>query len=129
MRSLIILFALIVTLEANSISWYSNFDSANHEALKSSKKMMVLLIEKNSTQNKNTLINAFMNQDYIDEINEQYISVIITKDQESSYPIEMLYTNEYPSVFFLNSLEIYVCEPIRGGVSSDRLKAHLEKCK
>ena len=129
MRTLIILFAFILTIEANNILWFSNFDLAHHEAVKNSKKLMVLLIEKNPTQNKNTLINVFMNQDYIDEINEEYISVLITKDQDSSYPIEMLYTNEYPSLFFLNNLEIYICEPIRGGITSDRLKAHLVKCK
>lgn len=117
-------------LEANNIWWRSNFDEAHHQAVKSSKKLMVLLLEKDAKDNKNILVNTFMDKDYIDKINEEYISIIVTKDQESSYPIELLYTIDYPSVFFLDNLEIYVCEPLRGSgnVTPDRLRAHLVEC-
>lgn len=130
MRLIFLLFVSIFILEANYISWRSNFDEAHHQAVKNSKKLMVFLLEKDARENKNILINTFMNKDYIDKINEEYISVIITKDQKSSYPIELLYTIDYPSVFFLDNLEIYLCEPLRGSayVTPDRLREHLSEC-
>ena len=131
MRLFILLLLTLIVLEANNIWWHSNFDEAHHKAVKSSKKLMVFLIEKDSPHNKNILINTFMNKDYIDSINEEYISVIVTKDQRAAYPIELLYTIDYPSVFFLDNLEIYLCEALRGhgSISPDRLRTHLEECR
>ena len=129
MRQVLFVISFVLIANANSIWWNSNFDKAHHKARKTSKKIMVLLIEKDAKANNNILVNTFMNQDYIDKINEDYISVLITKNQDISYPIELLFTTIYPSVFFLNDLEIYVCEPIRGGLTPERLKTHLDKCK
>jgi len=131
MRLFILLLLTVIALEANNVWWHSNFDEAHHKAVKNSKNLMVFLIEKDSPYNKNILINTFMNKDYIDTINEEYISVIVTKDQRSAYPIELLYTIEYPSVFFLNNLEIYLCKPLRGhgSISPDRLITYLDECR
>jgi hypothetical protein len=63
-----------------------------------------------------------MNQKYIDTINEKYISVLIIKDQKSSYPIEMLYTFTYPSLFFLDENELFIHEPLRGDITPEKLK-------
>jgi len=41
----------------------------------------------------------------------------------------MLYTLEYPSLFILDNRELFVCEPIRGNVTPDKLKSYLEECK
>jgi len=90
---------------------------------------MVLLIQKDSKLNKKVLIDTFMNQNYIDEINDKFISILITQNQKKSYPIELLYTVEYPALFFLNNLEVYICEPLRGGITPKRLKKHLLECR
>lgn len=131
MKLIALLLASFFILEANNIWWRSNFDEAHHQAVKNSKKLMVLLLGNNSKVNKEILIESFMNNDYIDRINEEYISVIVTKDQKTSYPIELLYTTDYPSVFFLNNLEIYLCEPLRGegSVNPDRIRNHLSECR
>lgn len=131
MRLISLLLVSFFILEANNIWWRSNFDEAHHQAVKNSKKLMVLLLDKDAELNKEILIESFMNQDYIDKINEEYISVIITKNQRTSYPIELLYTMDYPSLFFLDNLEIYLCEPLigRGDVNPDRLRDHLSECR
>ena len=115
----------MLTLEASYIKWYSDFDKAHQEALKTDKSLLILLVNK---MDKKLLLESFMNQDYIEKINEKYIAVLIKKDQESSYPIEMLFTTQYPSLFILNKHELFVCEALRGDLSADRLKAYLQEC-
>jgi len=131
MRLIFLIWVLFVSLEANSVWWRSNFDEAHHEAVRNSKKLMVLLIEENSPTNKKILINTFMNKEYIEKINKEYISILVVKNQKNTYPIELLYTIDYPSVFFLDNLEVYLCKPLRGlsNISADRLRAHLKECK
>ncbi len=129
MRTLLLLALLYLSLHANHVSWYGDFDKAHQEALKQNKKLMVLLIKKDCEECKETLKTAFLNQKYIEEINRDFISVIVTKDQKASYPIEMLYTFSYPSLFFLDKTELFICEAIRGDITPQRLKSHLKECK
>lgn len=129
MRTLLLLTLFYLSLHANHVSWYGDFDKAHQEALKQNKNLMVLLIKKDCAECKETLKTTFLNQKYIEEINRDFISVIVTKDQKASYPIEMLYTFSYPSLFLLDKTELFICEPIRGEITPERLKAHLKKCK
>ena len=129
MRSLILISMLVLTLSATHVRWYGNFDKAHQVAIKEDKKLMVLLIEKDCSPCQESIKTAFINQPYIDEINDSFISVIVTKNQKESYPIEMLYTFTYPTLFFLDNRELFVCKPIRGEVTPERLKNHLKLCK
>lgn len=129
MRFFILVSILFSILQASHVSWQGDFDKAHQQALKENKKLMVLLIEKECKECIETIKTTFINQSYIDIINREYISVLITKNQKSSYPIEMLYTSTYPTLFFLDNRELFVCKPIRGGVTPDKLKSYLEQCK
>lgn len=129
MRFFILISILLSMLQASHVSWYGDFDKAHQQALKENKKLMVLLIEKECKECIETIKTTFINQPYIDKINREYVSVLITKNQKSSYPIEMLYTFAYPTLFFLDNKELFVCKPIRGGVTPDKLKSYLEQCK
>ena len=127
MKTIVILIISYIFLSANHISWHSNFEEAHHEALKSKKKLLVLLIDKDTP---NTIFkDIFMDKKYIDEINQKYISVLVTKNQPSSYPIELLYTLTYPALFFLNENELFMCEPLQGIVSLKKLDKHLKYCQ
>ena len=88
--------------------------------------MMVLLIKKECVK---TIKESFLNQTYIDKINKDLIPVLVTLDQERSYSIELLYTFEYPTLFFLDKHELFNCEALRGNITPKRLKNHLELCK
>lgn len=128
-----ILFTITVlgvfsSLNASHVKWYNDFEAAHREALKQNKHLMVLLIKKDCPTCQNSLITTFMNQPYIDKINDEYIPVLVTKDQEQSYPIEMLYTLVFPTLFFLDKYELFSCEPIRGEITPQILKNHLEIC-
>jgi len=129
MRFLLFTTLLALTLNASHVSWYGNFDKAHQAAIKENKKLMVLLIEKDCKSSQESIKTTFINQPYIEEINDNFISVIVTKNQKESYPIEMLYTFAYPTLFFLDNKELFVCKPIRGEVTPERLKNHLKSCK
>lgn len=120
---------MISIVSANHVSWYGDFEKAHKQALKERKSLMVLLIRKECKKCKNTIKNTFINKSYIDTINDKFISVIVTKNQKESYPIEMLYTYTYPTLFFLDSRELFLCNPIRGEVTPESVKTHLELCK
>ena len=129
MRFLIFTILFVLVLNASHVNWYGNFDKAHHTAKKENKKLMVLLIEKDCESCQESIKTTFMNQPYITEINDNFISIIVTKNQKESYPIEMLYTFTYPTLFFLDNRELFVCEPIRGEVTPEKLKNYLKLCK
>ena len=129
MHFVILITLLVLSLGASHVSWYGNFDKAHQAALKEDKKLMVLLIKKGCKPCTESIKTTFINQPYVKEINDSFISVIVTKDQKDSYPIEMLYTFTYPTLFVLDNKELFVCKPIRGEVTPERLENHLKSCK
>jgi len=122
---LLILLLLASGLKADYIRWQTDFAKAHQEALKTNKSLMIFLVKE--IDNKR-LVKLFSAQEVVKEVNKKYVSVLIKKDQESSYPIEMLYTIEYPALFFLDKHELYMCEALRGAFSLDDLKNHLKLC-
>lgn len=126
---IMIMFGILTTANASHVRWFFNYKDAHKEALQQNKHLMVLLIKKDSLKCKNTITTSFMNQAYVDKINEEFIPVLITKDQKQSYPIEMLYTFTYPTLFFLDEQELFSCKPIRGDITPQRLKNYLKQCK
>ena len=129
MRSFVLISILILTLSASHVRWYGSFDEAHKQALKYDKKLMVLLIKKDCQVCKESIKSTFINQSYIDDINRDFISVIITKNQKESYPIEMLYTLAYPTLFFLDNRELFICKPLKGKITPEGFKKHLKLCK
>ncbi len=114
-----------INLNADYVKWFFDYNKAHQEALKTEKQLFILLLD---TSDNKLLKESFMNQDYISQINKKYIPVLIKKEQKSSYPIEMLFTTQYPSLFILDKYELYVCEALRGEVSADRLNVYLQEC-
>ncbi|PHS59256.1 MAG: thioredoxin family protein [Sulfurimonas sp.] len=108
MKFVLSIFIISLNLSANHVSWYANYEDAHKLALKQNKTIMVLLIKKDS---------------------KNYIPVLISKNQLSSYPIEMLFTQEYSSLFFLDKYELFDCASLKGSITPKSLKTHLEKCK
>ncbi|RLA72909.1 MAG: thioredoxin family protein [Epsilonproteobacteria bacterium] len=126
MKTVILVLLSLVIVQAEHIRWYSNYDRAHQTALKEQKLLMVLLIEEECPQCYKMLSTTFMNQTYIKEINETFVSVVVTKGQKESYPIEMLYTMRYPSLFFLNNQELFIGENIYGYADPDAFERHLK---
>lgn len=125
-KYLFIVLLFSITLQASHVQWRSNYENAHQEALEKNKTLMVFLIQKNCAECQKMLTNTFLNQKYINKVNENFVSVIVTKGQRNSYPIEMLYTMTYPALFFLNKEELFVGNNLFGYISPDRFKTHLE---
>ncbi len=128
MRFWLLLVSLSALLLAGHVQWQGDFEKARAEAVKEKKGLMIFLIADNDKIAKQMLTQNFRDQSYIACINKNYVSILIQKDQSSSYPIELLYTLEYPSLFFLDNQELFSKETLRGYVSAKTLEKHLD-CK
>jgi len=76
---------------------------------------MVLLVKKECKSCNEVIVKNFMNRDYIDALNEKYVSVMLTYEGEISYPIELFYSTIFPTLFFVSSQdEHFLEEPLYG---------------
>jgi len=113
MRTLLFLLLLMSFGNANHVSWLGNYDKALAKAKKEQKAMMVLLVKKECKRCNEILVKCFMNRDYVDALNENYIAVILTYEGRVSYPIELFYATTFPTLFFVSSEdESFLIEPI-----------------
>ena len=126
MKLVIVLLALFITLYAEHVRWQGDYEKARVEAQQEKKELLVMLMQSESPACMKMLGSTFMNQGYISYINENYVAVLITKGQKQSYPIELLYTLEYPALFFLDSHEIYTKDALFGYITPKTLNAYLK---
>ncbi len=113
-------------LYSSHISWQSSYEKAHKQAKKTNKKLLILIFEKHEEKNRQLLQSVFMNQIYIDKVNQHYVCVLIIKDQKESYPIENLFTIQYPALFFLDDYELFYGPPLLGNITPQTLKTHLD---
>lgn len=127
MKYLIILFILYFTNiyangEFQNISWNYDYEKALKEAKEKKKGLLLLLIKEKSRQSKHLLSSTLKENSIITKINKNYISVIATFEHKNSYPIELFYTQTFPTIFFINPLdESYLTTPLSGNISSEIL--------
>ncbi len=130
MKALLFLSLLLSSVYANHISWLGDYNKALEKAKKEHKPMMVLLVEEDCKRCNELIKKEFMNHDYVDILNEQVISVIVTRDSKISYPIELFYSTSFPSLFFVNSeVETFLAEPFYGKVNREKLLEVIDKIK
>ena len=128
MRSFLLLLLLKSLLCAEYIAWMGSYDTAHQRALQEDKSLLVLLLPQHC--DRQCYVDAtkpFLATDNITLINKSYVGVIVKQDQEESFPIELLYTLEYPSLFFLDKYELYEREAIRGAFDAKRLYQSLSR--
>lgn len=116
-KILLILILLLTNLFSNNIqnniSWYSSYDKALEIAQKEKKNMMLFIASTKDNNSNEILKKYFLNQDYIEYINKNFISVLITVEHKTSYPIELFYTTNFPSIFFASYKdESFLTHPI-----------------
>ena len=116
-KILLILILLLTNLFSNNIqnniSWYSSYDKALEIAQKEKKNMMLFIASSKEKNSNEILRKHFQNQDYINYLNTNFISVLITVEHKTSYPIELFYTTNFPSIFFASYKdESFLTHPI-----------------
>jgi thioredoxin-related protein len=129
LKSLLIVYLLASTIYASThIRWRGGYHDALMEAKKNDKILMVLLIKNDCLECKNIVKNIFTNKPYIDELNKSIVAVIVNIDNKNSYPIEMYWSNEYPTLFFVNSKdEMFINKPLYKTTTRDDIKVILDK--
>jgi len=121
-RQLCLLWLLTLFTYANHVHWLGDYDKALQLALNEHKPLLVLVVKKDSKLCKTILQQQFMNHSYVDTINENFISVIVTYNERTSYPIEMYYTTEFPTLFFVDTqTEMFMREPLYGEQISQKV--------
>jgi hypothetical protein len=112
MKQIFIILFSISVVYANHVKWQGDYDKALKEAREENKVLMVLLIKNDCQKCKNLLKDVFTDKAYIDGLNHNVISVIVNIDNKDSFPIEMYWANEYPTLFFVDSQsEIFIHKP------------------
>ncbi len=121
------LFGFIVNINADHIRWHGNYEKALLVAKKQNKPLMVFLRKKDCADCRKMLEVSFLNQSYVKKLNDKYIAVIATYEGMSNYPIEMFYTLDFPTLFFVSSNdESFLIDPISGFVTPDDLNSSIE---
>lgn len=109
------MLVLFVSLYADHTRWLGSYDRALEQAKQEHKPLMVLLVKGKCSLCNQIIRENFMNQPYVETLNEQYISVIVTYEGRANYPIEMYYSTEFPTLFFVDSnTEHFLSKPLYG---------------
>jgi len=97
---------------ANSVAWLGSYDKALSRAKKEHKSLLILLV-KRGDNSKYVVAKYFTKKKYVELINQRSVAVILYFDGKTSYPIELLYTREFPTLFLLNSqTETFIKKPL-----------------
>ena len=114
-KILLIVWFFTIFINADHIHWFGNYDKALQKAHKEHKPLMVLLVKKECPSCNDVIRDAFMGEGYIKYLNQKFISVIVTYEGRESYPIEMFYSTNFPTLFFVSSqTETFLSEPLYG---------------
>ena len=114
-KILFTLWLITITIHADHIHWMGNYDKALQKAQKVHKPLMVLLVKKECPSCSDVIKDSFMEQEYVTFLNQKFISVIVTYEGRESYPIEMFYSNSFPTLFFVsNETEHFLAKPLYG---------------
>ena len=124
MRILATLWLAWAVAVAGHIGWGGDFDRALEASRKSGKPMLVVLVKRGCAPC-GRLVAAMAADEALSRlIGEKMVPVLVTKENED-YPIELLYTQVYPTIFLLNPEEIFLMAPIEGERTTAKLYQRL----
>ena len=114
-KTLLLLITLFSSLYSQNIQWYSSYSKALSIAHKEQKNLMIFIASSKTKTSNDILRKYFKNADYNEFLNENFVNVLITVEYKTSYPIELYYTNIFPSIFFASYKdESFLTHPIYG---------------
>jgi len=107
------LFPFVVS--ASFVHWEGNYDTARQKAHKTHKPLLVFIVKQNSDNTREAIQTVFMNQPYVETINEKTVAVMVTYEVSQNYPVEMYYTTVFPTLFFVDAQkELFLRKPLYG---------------
>ena len=122
MKVLFVFLIAVTALFSEHIRWQSDFDKALFEAKKAKKEIMLLVLEKECATCKNIFVEVFGDKEVQKKVNKKYIAVVVFFENKNSYPIELFYTQSFPTLFFVSSKdESYLRKPLRVSFTKEEL--------
>ena len=101
-----------LVFNAGSFVIENSYDSAHKKAISTNKMLLVYLTKKNCVHCNRELMKIVQNKELSSLIDKKTVFVIVNEGQKESYPIELLYTREYPALFFLDKYELFNCKAL-----------------
>lgn len=122
MKTLFFLLLFIQGIVAEHIRWQSNYEASLQIAKKHNKDILLLILKKEDKKS----ITALTDTTLVAIINKKFIPVVVFFENQNSYPIELFYTQTFPTIFFVSKEdESYLKEPLFGNVDLIELKKRL----
>lgn len=107
-------------LFSEHIRWQNNFDAALFQAKKEKKEILLLVLRKECADSRKIFVELFNDKEVQEKVNRKYIAVVAFFEHENSYPVELFYTQSFPTLFFVSSRdESYLQKPLRGFFTKD----------
>ncbi len=126
MKIFFVLLLSVSALLSDNIRWQNDFDKALFKAKKEKKEIMLLVLKKECAVCKNIFVTLFNDKTVQKEVNKKYIAVVVFFENENSYPIELFYTQSFPSLFFISSNdESFLQKQLFGNFTKEELLKNL----
>jgi len=119
-KSTFVILLFLSNLEAFVVE--SSYSDAHKKAIREDKILMVFLRKKSCSSCNDMLTSLFIDKKVRNLIGKRATFTIVTQGQKESYPIEMLFTTEYPALFFLDKHELFACDAIIGEINLKKLE-------
>jgi hypothetical protein len=104
------------------IRWRSDYENSLIEAKRVKKDILLLVLKKECIKCKTIFTEIFDKDDIRKSVNEKYIPIIVFFEDKNSYPIELFYTQFFPTLFFVSSKdESFLQKPLFGSFTQDEL--------
>ena len=126
-RAITLLLAVGVSLFGLSIA--GSYDAAHKQALQEGKILVVLLAKKGHAPSNRALMRIMQDKKSSELLQKQAVFAIVFEGDKQSYPIEMLYSDTVPTLFFLDERELFVCKALRGEIDPAKIRSCLTSIK
>lgn len=111
---------MAIALFSEQIRWHNDFDKVLFKAKEEKKEIMLLVLKKECAECKEVFVEVFNDKEVQEKVNRKYIAVVAFFEHENSYPVELFYTQSFPTIFFVSSRdESYLQKPLRGYFTKD----------
>jgi thioredoxin-related protein len=99
---------------AEHLHWRGNYDNALAQAKKEHKLLLVLVVKEACPVCQEILQKEFTGEaSFIDTLKTKSVTVMVTYADRVYYPVELYWTNSYPTLFFVNAeKELFVHTPL-----------------
>lgn len=112
LKKLLFISLFISTLYSQNISWHFNYDKALIQAHEENKNLFVLLVNDNQ-ESKKLIAALYKEESIIKSLHKEYLSILINVNYKTTYPIELYYTTQFPTMFIANAkLELMLSDPM-----------------